>query len=203
VFTNFNQTTEVHSYQQKDVVDSLFMDNLGRPSYRIFRFLRDVDGTQPWSSAGTYYITPTSTTTEVIEENMRTIRLIYPVKLNETWHGNHYLPTGYYQERFNLGTDYGISDWNYTYTNIGDTMHINSQVISDVLTVDIVNESTDTPNNDPNSFYSTVYAQDRYAKGIGLVSQDLIMWEHQPTSTSTGGGSKYGFGVKRRMINHN
>ena len=45
VFTNFGRTEEVHKYQLKDVVDAKITDNLGRPSYRIFRYLRDTAGT--------------------------------------------------------------------------------------------------------------------------------------------------------------
>ncbi|MGZ3837799.1 MAG: hypothetical protein ACXVBI_04495 [Flavisolibacter sp.] len=46
---------------------------------------------------------------------------------------------------------------------------------------------------------------DQYAKGIGLVYQEFTMWEYQFKFSSTGGddGTKTGFGVKRRMINHN
>ena len=45
VFTNFQRDIEVHSYQVKHVVDSEIKDNLGRPSYLVYRFLRDTAGT--------------------------------------------------------------------------------------------------------------------------------------------------------------
>ena len=41
--------------------------------------------------------------------------------------------------------------------------------------------------------------QEFYAKGIGMVSQELVMWEYQPRN----GGYKVGFGVKHTMLNHN
>jgi hypothetical protein len=45
---------------------------------------------------------------------------------------------------------------------------------------------------------------EKYAKGIGLVYQELIMWEYQYKMTNNADdGYKTGFGVKRRMINHN
>src|SRR6187397_1498439 len=53
VFTNFGRSTEIHKYQVKHQVDALITDNLGRPTYRIFRFIRDTAGTQPWQPAGT------------------------------------------------------------------------------------------------------------------------------------------------------
>jgi len=47
VFKSFGTVPEVHSYQEKHVVDSLLPDALGRPSYRVFRFIRDTSGTGP------------------------------------------------------------------------------------------------------------------------------------------------------------
>jgi hypothetical protein len=45
---------------------------------------------------------------------------------------------------------------------------------------------------------------EKYAKGIGLVYQELIMWEYQYKMTNNADdGYKTGFGIKRRMINHN
>ena len=73
IFTNFGTVVAVHSYQEKQVFDAQVPDNLGRPSYRILRFLRDVSGTQGWSPAGAYFITPTDKTVEVIDNNLRVI----------------------------------------------------------------------------------------------------------------------------------
>ncbi|HEU4470589.1 MAG TPA: hypothetical protein VFR58_05885 [Flavisolibacter sp.] len=47
------------------------------------------------------------------------------------------------------------------------------------------------------------YGMDKYARGIGLVSQELIMWEFHPVSGNSNDGKRFGFGVKRTMIDHN
>src|SRR5262245_10817578 len=57
VYTNFGRNEEIHRYQVKHVVDAQVTDNLGRPSFRIFRYLRDSLGTQPWVENGTYFMT--------------------------------------------------------------------------------------------------------------------------------------------------
>src|SRR4051812_34002609 len=69
VFTSFGTNVEIHSYQEKNVVDAQFKDLLDRPSYRVLRYLRDAAGTGPWTQAGSYYITPAGQTMEVIEHN--------------------------------------------------------------------------------------------------------------------------------------
>ena len=39
VTTNFGAAFEVHSYEVKFEVDAQITDNLGRPAYRIFRYI--------------------------------------------------------------------------------------------------------------------------------------------------------------------
>ena len=50
-------------------------------------------------------------------------------------------------------------------------------------------------------FGTTSYGVEKYAKGVGMVYQELLLWEHQPNP----GGTPYkeGFGVKRTMNDHN
>ena len=73
VFKSFGTVQEVHRYQVKHVVDAQVPDNLGRPSYRILRYLRDSIGSQPWVENGTYFITALPDQAEVIENNLRYI----------------------------------------------------------------------------------------------------------------------------------
>src|SRR5690349_17198586 len=80
VYTNSGRTTEWHSYQERHMVDSSLTDALGRPSWRIFRSLRDVAGSGAWQPAGTYLVTLTNGTYEVQEDNLRTIRLATPIR---------------------------------------------------------------------------------------------------------------------------
>ena len=104
VFTNFGTVTAVHSYQEKQIVDAQITDNLGRNSYRILRYIRDTAGTQPWSPAGSYFITPTGKTVEVIENNLRFIKLALPITQDFSWKGNNYLPTDPYLSNYSLNT---------------------------------------------------------------------------------------------------
>jgi len=52
VFTNFGRTTEIHRYQVRDVVDMQVTDNLGRPAWGVYRYIRDSAGKQAWQPAG-------------------------------------------------------------------------------------------------------------------------------------------------------
>jgi hypothetical protein len=203
VFTNFGRNTEVHVYQEKHVVDAKITDALGRESYRVFRFIRDSAGTQPWAPSGSYMITPTAGTVEMIENNLRFIRLVSPITVDGTWKGNRFLPDEPYDPIYEFNNDFDIADWDYTYTSVGESITLHNQTIDDVITVDGINDVVNVPVTDPANYGSINYEQEKYAKGIGMVFQELTMWEYQPNTGGSGGGFKVGFGVKRSMIDHN
>jgi len=49
-------------------------------------------------------------------------------------------------------------------------------------------------------------ASDKFAKTIGLVARDFIMWEYQPPAPNSPPntlGFKTGFGIKMWMVDHN
>lgn len=201
LFTNFGTTTVVHSYQEKHQVDQLTTDNSGRPAYRVFRFVRDTDGKEAWAPSGSYYIVAGTNTMEVVENNLRFIKLAAPIKQDNTWKGNRFLPTDPYGS-YSFSNDDNMADWDYTYTSTGETITLNGKTINDVITVQQADESANAPVTQPAAYGYINYLVDKYAKGIGLVYEELTMWEYQP-NTGGGGGYKTGFGVKRSMIDHN
>jgi hypothetical protein len=201
VYLNFGAVTKVNSYQEKFQVDAAFADNLGRPSYRVFRYIRDTAGTQAWKPQGTSFITPTANGIEVIENNLRFLKLAGTIKQDNTWKGNRYLPNSPYSAFYEFSNDINIADWDYTYKGVGETLILNGKSVINVITVEQINEGINAPVTAPGAYGYRNYSVEKYAKGIGLVFQQLIMWEYQPpTSPRTG---YRGFGVKRSMIDHN
>src|SRR6187455_529068 len=116
VFTNFQRDIEVHSYHVKHVVDSEIKDNLGRPSYLVYRFLRDTAGTSEWVSNGSYYVTPLRDQMEVVENNLRFVKLHAPIREGNSWMGNKYLPNDPYASfGYTFGNDDNMKNWEYVY----------------------------------------------------------------------------------------
>ena len=76
VTTNFGVAFEVHTYEVKFLVDAQITDNLGRPAYRIFRYIRNNPG-QAWLPDNTFTATNTGTSFEFVENNLRYIKLKY------------------------------------------------------------------------------------------------------------------------------
>ena len=203
VFTNQGRNEEVHKYQVKHEVEKLIEDNLGRPSYRIIQYLSDSTGTQPWVPIGTYFITPLSDQVEVIEDNLRFVKLHLPIKVNYSWQGNSHLSSNPYNTLYSFSNDDNMTDWTYTYDLFEPVASIEGQSVNDVYTIFHVDEALNAPVTDPSSYGARNYSLEKYAKDIGLVYKDYILWEYQPNTGGSGGGYKVGFGIKMWMIDHN
>lgn len=201
VFVAQGRTEETHSYQEKHVVDVKLKDNLGRPSYRVFRYLRDLAGTQAWRPNGTYFITPEEYTVEVIEDNLRSVKLVSPIRQGKTWKGNRFMGFEPYASLYNFSNDDNMAEWDFTVEDTDATIQLNGKTINDVVTTNSIDESLNVPITDAKAFASRTLMVEKYAKNLGLVFQEIILWEYQPNP----GGSPYkiGFGVKRSLIDYN
>jgi hypothetical protein len=202
VFTGLGRNEEVHSYQEKQEVAEQLTDNLGQTSYRVERSIRDTAGTEAWRAAGNYLITPLEKKIEVVENGLRTVRLVLPLKRDFSWKGNQYMPFAPYGNRYDFRSDtnFDPSNWDYYYDTVGETLLLNGQTFADVVTVKHIDE--ETTSSDDVVLNGKTYSEDKYAKGIGLVYQELVMWERE---LNAGGSSpfKIGFGVKRTVLEHN
>ncbi len=206
VFTNFGRTTEVHRYQVKNVIDALITDNLGRPSYRVFRYLRDSLGTTPWQPAGTFFITALADQLELIEDNLRFIKLHLPIKDAFSWKGNKYLPSGVnapYWELFDFNNDDNMESWDYYYDGVPASFSYRSNNYSNVQTVEEADETFNVPITIPTAYAARTRAVEKYSKNIGLVYREYELWEYQPNTGNPAGPFKTGFGITMWMIDHN
>lgn len=83
----FTNTIDTFRYYYREVIASHYTDNSGRKTQRIERFLFD-------STAGNWVIwrvvaaNVTSGTAELLDDNIRYLRLVFPPSLNTSWNGN-------------------------------------------------------------------------------------------------------------------
>jgi len=203
VYTNAGRTEEIHKYQEKHIIDAAITDNIGRPSFRVIRYLRDSAGIQPWVVKGTYLITPLTDQVEVIEDNLRFIKLHMPFKVNVDWKGNKYLNSDPYASLYTFSNDDNMNDWDYNFEQFDASASVGGQNINDVFTVTQVDESLNAPVTDTHGYGFKNYSLEKYGKNIGMVYREYILWEYEPNTGNPGGGYKTGFGVKMWMIDHN
>ena len=210
VFPSFGRETEIHKYQQKDLIDAQITDNLGRPSFRVIRYIRDsVDAQswtaqQPWIANGTYYLTVTNDQVEVIEDNLRFVKLHLPLKAGYSWHGNTYLPANPYAPLYGMfSNDDNMEDWEYYYDEFEPSFTYKNNLYTDVWSVEAADEIYNVPIVDPTAYAAKTRAVEKYSKGIGLVYREYELWEYQPNPGGSGGPYKTGFGITQWMIAHN
>ena len=203
VFTNFGRTIETHRYQVKDQIDALITDNTGRPSYRVYRYLRDSLGTTPWQTNGTYFITLLSDQVELIEDNLRFIKMHMPVKDGFSWKGNKYLSADPYGTKYSFSNDDNMIDWDFYYDGQSSSFSYRGNNYSDVYSIEEANEAFNVPITSPASYAAKSRSVEKYSKTIGLVYREYELWEYQPNTGGAGGPYYTGFGIKKWMIDHN
>jgi hypothetical protein len=195
VFINFGTKDTIMKYQIKHQVDALITDNLGRPAYRIIRYIRKT-AANPWVPDNTFLTLSTDNTIEYIENNMRFLKLKGPVRDALTWKGNSYIDT------YSLNSNVKYLDgWDYTYEDVNQPLTIGTYTLDSTLFVNQRNEVIGNP-NDPNSYSEKNFGAENYAKGIGLVYRDFLHVEYQPPTPGRA-GYRIGYGVKMTMIDHN
>ena len=200
---------ETHRYQVKDVVDTLITDNLGRPSYRVFRFRNDSLAKGAWQPMSTYYITPAADKIEVVENNLRTVKLRLPLRQDYSWKGASGLPDGAYGQ-FNDARLNEVWDWDYTYTGVGPEK-VGRYNFDTVWTVQHLNEVADTisipagARSPHHGFYIIGYSEEKYVPRVGLVARQLLVLENEPNKLDSVTYDPYrtGYGVRMWMIDHN
>jgi hypothetical protein len=205
LYTNFGQVKEVRSSIIRELVDAPITDNLGRPSFRIRRLLRSNADTSTYTEHSTYFVTPLHNSLELIEDNLRFIKLQLPIRDDYSWNGNHYLPDDMYpQFGFNSTAHSDLNSWEYHYENVNVPDMINGVTYANTITIaSTITDSTGFPPKDPNApAFKTVW-EEKYAMGIGLVSRTVSLEEFQPRTTSYPNGYYSGFAVKKTLIDHN
>ena len=197
VYQNFGASIAVISYQVKYLVDSMITDNLGRPAYRIFRYIRKTPA-DPWVPDNTFMAVPTTNSVEFIENNFRYLKMKLPISDGYSWKGNSYIDT----YSLNSTVKY-LDDWNYTYDSLNYPARIGALTVDSTLKVAQRDETIGNPSN-PNSYSERNIGIEKYAKGIGLIYRRFLHLEYQPPVPGHPGAyADASYGVTLTMIDHN
>ena len=194
---NFGASIITRSYEVKYQIDAQITDNLGRPAYRIVRYIRNSPA-NAWLSDATFVAVNTGPTLEFIENNLRYTKLAIPIKDGFKWKGNSYIDT------YSLNSELKyLDDWDYEYDSVGVRQTIGTFTLDSTLKVNQRDEIIGNP-SDPNSYSERNYGVEKYAAGIGLVYRNFLHTEYQPPVPGLGGHFVTGsYGVIMTMIDHN
>ncbi len=140
-----SQTYEYHS-QILEVIESQFIDNEGNPAFRIERYYRASDSAD-WVIKDIWFANLKPASAEKVEENVRFVKLTFPVHENFKWDGN----------AFNY-----LNEENYAYKGLHESITAGSNHYDSTITVEHKNS------------YNLIEEDNRYevyAKHIGLVKK--------------------------------
>ena len=161
-YNDFTGTVDSFHYQIKEYVESVFTDNSGRRSQRLERYIRYSD-TAAWKIKDVWFETLTSSCAERVEENLRIIKLIFPVRESLKWNGNNYNMLG---------------EQVYKYQDVHKVATINHTILDSTVTVVQKNGST---------LISEDFQEEIYAAHIGLVYKKYVSLEKEPVGTIKSG----------------
>jgi hypothetical protein len=194
-FVNVGSQDSVFSYLAKEVVEDSITDNLGRPSFRVVRYLSDTTGTSGWTPSIAYMVTPLKGSVEVVENNLRFIKMVTPVQDWISWLGNAYIDT----KSDNSPVPY-MDGWNYTYQNTGQPYTVLAGTIPETVTV---NEADAVTGSAGGSYTQTIYSAEIYGKNIGLIYKRFLYSVYQSPNVEYPNGVTLGYGLTFNMVSHN
>lgn len=136
-------------YQLKERYDSLYYDNSGNPVWRLERYKR-ADANQNWIISDVWTAQIVDRQLQVVEENQRILKLVFPPTDGKQWNGNLY----------NM---MGAQEYEITEVDVPST--INQFQFDSTLTVTI---------EDSESLINKYFRFNQYAKHVGLINYTNI-----------------------------
>jgi hypothetical protein len=178
----FGTSLIVHSYHLKDSTGTSFLDNDARVSWPVYRFITDTLEENPWQAISTYYVTPTQTDVEVIDDNnLRFIKLVSPVSEGKSWMGNSYIDTRSANTPFQY-----LDGWNYMYDSVNTPYTTLDGIFDSSVIVHQQDETSPEGDFDPQFYQQRNYSVEVYAHNTGLIYKNFLHWTWQPTPPPAG-----------------
>lgn len=196
-YTGINNAKSVNSNIIRDVLDSSITDNLGKTTYIFKRSIRSKVDTTKWELLNTYRVTIDSSKLYIIENNLRFIKMVSPIKEGFTWKGNSFINTNE-----NSGLAY-YENWDYTYGKPSDPLSINNIPFEATLTVHQISDTIGNP-SDKKQYSSILFSKEVYAKDIGLVYKEFLKETWQPSNSNNPNGNfeKDSYGIKLTILSY-
>jgi hypothetical protein len=154
IFNEFTYDSTFYKYQIKEKIEEAYTDAQGKPALKMARYIKKYSAAKsytamPWVIKCVWQVNVTAKDVQVVEENVRFVKLIFPVKQSSIWNGNAWNTN---------------EEWDYIYSYVDIQESINS--ISFPKTLCVTQKSFRT-------LISDQYYIEKYAKDVGLVYREI------------------------------
>ncbi len=138
----------VHFYLREELVNE-FVDQQNQLAVRVHRY-KKFNMADDWELKDVWVQKKTPTAVERVEENIRYVRMVFPINTDQRWDGNAY------------NTD---NEWEHRYVNIDKSLSMSGFTFSKTLTVRQRNSI---------NLIDQEKASEVYAKNVGLISKSFL-----------------------------
>ncbi len=151
----------------KEVVSGYYEDNLGATNFIIKRYNKSSTG---WNISDTWAAYGDNKQAIRVEDNLKFIKLVFPIKKDISWDGNEYFDAE--NTIINIaGEPIKMYDnWTYRYTSTDQAEDIGENHYENVATIVQV---------DYENSIQKRYSIEKYAKGTGLIYKNMIILNTQ------------------------
>ena len=161
---------------RRDVIESDLI-NTRDPLIQRFERYKKKELANTWNLKDVWFQSKSDNSAERIEENVRYVKLKFPMKENLSWNGNLYN----FQDR-----------WNYKITKLNQGFEINGMVFDSTVTI----EQIDSVN-----LVQRLFGKEIWAKHIGLIYKRYVNYKIIPGGQDSVIGTEYtykviGYGVE-------
>ncbi|MEI7801844.1 MAG: hypothetical protein WCI97_04310 [Bacteroidota bacterium] len=150
-FNDVTMLSDTTHFQIKEAVTSSFADSTGGTTFIITR-TRRMNDTLNWIDDNIWSASVTKTRAEKTEENLRFLKMIFPITENTSWNGNQYIDTSN-----GLGNYFG---WIYNYSDVNKTFDLGFMIMDSTVTV---------TEQDNENLIQKDLEREVYAKNSGMV----------------------------------
>lgn len=171
-------TSQIYHYNSQilELTESRFTDNTGNEAFRIERYYRKND-TIDWALLDVWSANLTSASAEKVEENLRFIKMSFPVRRNQQWNGNakNYLDEEEYTYK-NLFQPLNTGQWQFDSTvTVEHSNNIN--LIEEDIRYEIYARNTGLVKKYTKTVKKNIAQPDIIVSGI-LVEYTIRNWGH-------------------------
>jgi len=174
-----NNVGDTMRFQMQERVDTTFLDQTNTLNYKIVRSTRS-DENSVWVEDSVLAVTKSETSLQLLQDNTKYVKLVFPVKNGKTWKG----------DAFNTHSINKNEKEPYTYIQVGEPFQLNDLTFPNTATV-----IQGTPIN------NLIQLDDRkevYAEGVGRVYRlyNRVVYCNE----TTGAGCE--FGIEYKLDGH-
>lgn len=186
--------------QLREVVVDTFRDNANLLNYIVEQYTRRAD-TLPWQIHNVLRLARNQEQAYRVEDNLRFLKMVFPPKEERSWPG-----TNYFDEFTAIPVPGGevevFKGWESTILSRTGNLQLGDLNFDEVLEIEIANFNT---------FIEQRTGREYYAKGVGLISRSLTIFDTQCQICCNGDcgdrpweeKAELGFDIQLRLIRHN